>query len=94
MLKHIEDLPTLGGKRSESLPPTESDRRETCIMFPAVEKSEILKYRIENGLTQKQFSERFGVPLRTVQKWEQGVARPTKSTMSLLKIVMGKFSPG
>lgn len=39
------------------------------------------------GVSQSQFAHLIGVPVRTVQNWEQGRTRPTGPARALLKIV-------
>ena len=47
-------------------------------------KDEIKKMRKEAGMTQKAFSEFFGIPVRTLQDWEAGVRTPPDYVVRLL----------
>lgn len=44
----------------------------------------IKELRLSTGMTQKAFAETFGIPLRTLQKWEQGEASPAPYFLVLL----------
>lgn len=39
------------------------------------------------GLSQEAFSLRFGIPLRTLQEWEQGRREPDVTTLSYLRVI-------
>jgi transcriptional regulator with XRE-family HTH domain len=41
------------------------------------------------GLTQKAFAERLGIPIRTVQNWEQGHREPRIATLAPLARALG-----
>lgn len=47
-------------------------------------KDEIKRMRKETGMTQKAFSEFFGIPVRTLQDWEAGVRTPPDYVVRLL----------
>ena len=47
-------------------------------------KDEIKRRRKEAGMTQKAFSEFFGIPVRTLQDWEAGVRTPPDYVVRLL----------
>ena len=47
-------------------------------------KDVIRNLRKEAGLTQKAFSEFFGIPVRTLQDWEAGVRTPPDYVVRLL----------
>lgn len=40
--------------------------------------------RIKTGMTQKAFSERFGIPISTLRKWEQGESSPPQYVIDLI----------
>lgn len=44
----------------------------------------IKEIRLDSGMTQKEFAERFGIPLSTLRKWEQGYAKPASYFVELL----------
>ncbi len=46
--------------------------------------NEIKKIRKEAGMTQKAFSEFFGIPVRTLQDWEAGLRTPPDYVVRLL----------
>jgi putative transcriptional regulator len=41
------------------------------------------------GLTQEQFTKRFGIPLGTIRGWEQGVAEPDTTAKAYLRAIAG-----
>lgn len=45
------------------------------------------KFRIETGMSQTEFSKHFGIPLRTLQDWEQGRRNPPSYVLELIKKV-------
>ena len=47
-------------------------------------KDEIKKIREEAGMTQKAFSDFFGIPVRTLQDWEAGLRKPPEYVVRLL----------
>ena len=55
---------------------------------PSVEKNEEIKnLRDQLHLTQKEFCHRFGLQLKTYQKWEQGTTEPPPAAKALLRII-------
>lgn len=44
----------------------------------------IRELRTETGLTQRAFSWRYGIPLRTVEDWERGIRTPPDYLIRLL----------
>jgi putative transcriptional regulator len=50
-------------------------------LTPAV----IKRLRAEYGLTQEEFADKFGIPVSTLRKWEQGKRRPTSAAVALLR---------
>jgi DNA-binding transcriptional regulator YiaG len=48
------------------------------------EMNRIRKMRKEAGMTQKMFSDFFGIPVRTLQDWEAGVRTPPEYLVQLL----------
>ncbi len=42
-------------------------------------------FRHSTQMSQKQFSEYFGIPIRTLQEWEQGRRKPPDYFLKLLK---------
>ena len=60
----------------------------TSIQFGYMEAS-IMKYLIRElrditGMTQKEFSQMYGIPLSTLRKWEQGESSPAPYVINLL----------
>lgn len=45
----------------------------------------IQELRAKTGLTQSKFAEYFGLPIRTVQEWEQGRRKPPDYILKLLE---------
>jgi putative transcriptional regulator len=52
-----------------------------------VREVNVRQARNKLGLTQSRFAETFGVSLKTVQKWEQGLRRPTGAARVLLAVI-------
>ena len=46
---------------------------------------EIREMRMELGDTQNEFAERYQIPFRTIQNWENGVRRPPEYVLKLLE---------
>lgn len=42
-------------------------------------------FRLSTGLSQSKFAEYFGIPVRTLQEWEQGRRKPPEYLLELLK---------
>ena len=40
------------------------------------------------GLSQREFAKKFNIPVRTLQKWEQGVAKPPVYVPELIQRVI------
>lgn len=57
-------------------------RKEDIMATEAM--NEIKKIRKETGMTQKAFSEFFGIPVRTLQDWEAGLRTPPDYVVRLL----------
>lgn len=57
-------------------------RKEDIMAMEAM--NEIKKIRKEAGMTQKAFSEFFGIPVRTLQDWEAGLRTPPDYVVRLL----------
>ena len=45
----------------------------------------IREFRKKTKLSQSQFAEKYGIPVRTVQKWEQGQSVPPKYVISMIE---------
>ena len=43
------------------------------------------EFRLSTGLSQSKFAEYFGIPIRTLQEWEQGRRNPPAYLLDLLK---------
>jgi putative transcriptional regulator len=43
--------------------------------------------RRDLDLSQREFADAYGIPLRTVQSWEQGVRQPDATAQSYLRII-------
>ena len=63
-------------------PPLSSD--ELARMRPVPNPKHI---RRRLGMTQEQFSARFGVPIGTLRDWEQGVRQPDSAARTLLRVI-------
>jgi putative transcriptional regulator len=47
----------------------------------------IKRIRQELGLTQKEFAERFQIPLGTLRDWERGARKPDTAAQTLLRVI-------
>jgi DNA-binding transcriptional regulator YiaG len=54
---------------------------------------DIKKLRGELGLTQQEFAVALGVGLRTVQRWESSICKPSPLALQKLKELIAKPSP-
>ena len=43
------------------------------------------EFRLSTGLSQSKFADYFGIPVRTLQEWEQGRRKPPVYLLELLK---------
>lgn len=50
----------------------------------------IKELRTASGMTQKQFSEYFGIPKRTLEDWEYGNRKPPEYIIELIKYKLEK----
>lgn len=51
--------------------------------------SKILKQlRKKTGLSQSKFSAKFGIPVRTLQQWEQGISAPSEYLVRMMEYIM------
>lgn len=53
-------------------------------------KDTIRALRRSTGLTQKNFSSRYGIPMRTYQGWESGEAIPPEYVIQLLSMAVAE----
>ncbi len=44
--------------------------------------------RSDIGLSQEKFAEKFGIPIRTYQQWEQGVRKPARYVVDMIEIIL------
>lgn len=57
-----------------------------CITTPRDDAALSKRVRKQLGMSQSDFSKFLGVPLNTIQNWEQGVCAPTGAALTLLKV--------
>jgi DNA-binding transcriptional regulator YiaG len=50
--------------------------------------------RAKSGMTQKQFSEYFGIPRRTIENWESGVNKCPQYLLNLMEYKLDNESKG
>ncbi len=48
----------------------------------------IKELRKTTGLSQSKFSAKFGIPVRTLQQWEQGISAPPEYLVSMMEYIM------
>lgn len=53
-----------------------------------ISKKEISNMRHELGMSQSEFAKYFGIPIKTIQKWEQGIYSPPPYIISLIRRVL------
>ena len=53
----------------------------------AVSRVDVVGLRKRLGMSQKRFSETYGFPKSTLQKWEQGTRHPTGAARVLLRVL-------
>lgn len=51
------------------------------------DNTEIKRIRAGLKMTQREFSTRFGIPLQTIQNWEQGSSTPDRGAMAFLNVL-------
>ena len=44
--------------------------------------------RKKTGLSQSKFSAKFGIPVRTLQQWEQGISAPPEYLIRMMAYIM------
>jgi len=54
---------------------------------PVIPDVDVRELRVRLGLSRAQFSQRFGLPSRTVQEWEQGRRRPDQAVRAYLAVI-------
>ena len=48
----------------------------------------IRELRKKTGLSQSKFSAKFGIPVRTLQQWEQGISAPPEYLARMMEYIM------
>ena len=48
----------------------------------------IKELRKKTGLSQSKFSSKFGIPVRTLQQWEQGISAPPDYVIRMMAYIM------
>ena len=48
----------------------------------------IKELRKKTGLSQSKFSAKFGIPVRTLQQWEQGISAPLEYLIRMMAYIM------
>jgi len=48
----------------------------------------IKKLRKKTGLSQSKFAAKFGIPVRTLQQWEQGISAPPEYLVRMMAYIM------
>ena len=48
----------------------------------------IKQLRKNTGLSQSKFSAKFGIPVRTLQQWEQGVSAPPEYLVRMMAYIL------
>lgn len=63
--------------------PELTDEQLAALKSPALPK----RVRLSLGLSQQTFAERYGIPLRTLQEWEQRRSEPDSAVISYLHAI-------
>jgi putative transcriptional regulator len=71
----VEGVEIARGKRKPA--------RVTVCFGPA----EIKRIRTRLGLSQREFADRFGIPIDTIQHWEQGRREPDRAAMAFYQVL-------
>lgn len=50
--------------------------------------NEIKEMRKRLGLSQQKFGDYFGIPLRTIQRWEYEISEPPKYTVNMIRRII------
>ena len=50
--------------------------------------SETYRIRKMSGLSRKDFAERYKIPIRTLEKWEQGVSSPPQYVLAMMARIL------
>jgi putative transcriptional regulator len=61
-----------------------ADDAEYCVELKPLEAQDVRAIRMAYGLSQPEFSRKFGIPLSTLRKWEQGDHHPSSAAVSFL----------
>ncbi len=51
------------------------------------QKVDVKKIRLELHLTRKQFADKYGFSIRTLEKWEQGIRQPEGAARAYLVVI-------
>ena len=64
-----------------------------CLEFPAVSPSDLLKYRLSRGMTQKEFADHFGMTLKDVVEMEGSVRKDTSWISKMMQNIKTLIPP-
>lgn len=76
-----EDLEAAARTDPDARPLTEAD----LARMERIPNVHLIRKRL--ALSQREFGERFGIPLATIRDWEQGRSRPEKGMRSYLHVI-------
>jgi putative transcriptional regulator len=65
----------------------EKDKVNVTDALAPIAPTRIKEIRKKNARSVRIFSERFGLPAKTVQQWEQGARRPDAASSLLLEVI-------
>ncbi len=73
---------------NESKADNQISEGDICVLFPAVDASEIRQFRLSKNMTQEQFANHYGIHVRTLRRWEGAHENaPKKYTVAFRKIL-------
>lgn len=68
-----------------------SDPDNPLLTDEEIERAHLALYvrrvRVDLGMTQKSFAERFGIPAATLQQWETARRTPDRTSLSYLRVI-------
>jgi len=61
--------------------------RHTLVREHRIDRVDVRQLRAKIGLTQKQFSAKFGISLPTLRQWQRGDRKPQGAALVLLNVI-------
>jgi len=61
---------------------------QSCLIMPKISAIELKQFRKDLGLTQKEFSDFYGINIRTLKRWEGDDVQSPRFTQEFQRVVM------